>query len=199
MITLEMEQQTAEWYSAKLGIPSASNFDKIVTSKGEPSKSRTKYLYQLAAERITGAGEESFKSKYMDRGTETEAEARSFYEFYSGETIHRVGMCFQDSKRLFSCSPDGLVGRNGGVEIKCPSSAVHIEYLLGEKLPTTYFEQVQGSLKITGRKWWDFISYYPGLKPLIVRVLPDAEFIKKLDSELKTFCIDLEKVVLQLS
>ena len=80
MIALELQQQTPEWFAARCGVPSASNFDKIVTTKGEPSKQAQKYLWQLAGERVTGKQEESFTSGHMQRGIELEAEARQFYE-----------------------------------------------------------------------------------------------------------------------
>lgn len=195
MIIENFEQCSQEWFAARLGRPSASQFDKIITTKGERSKQRTKYMYQLAGERISGAREESYTNAAMQRGTEMEPEARSLYELLHDVQVDQVGMCYKDEARLFSCSPDGLVGDNGGLEIKCPSMAVHIEYLIGGKLPTDYFQQVHGSLLITGREWWDFASYYPGIKPLIVRVYPDEKFLAALESELILFCEELADVV----
>ena len=195
MITENFEQCSPEWFAARLGRPSASQFDKIITTKGERSKQRTKYMYQLAGERISGAREESYTNAAMQRGTEMEPEARALYELLHDSQVDQVGMCYKDEARLFSCSPDGLIGTNGGLEIKCPSMAVHIEYLIGGKLPTDYYQQVHGSLLITGREWWDFCSYYPGIKPLIVRVYPDEKFLASLESELICFCEELSEVV----
>ena len=96
--------------------------------------------------------------------------------------------------KKYGASPDGLVGEIGGLEIKCPTMAVHVDYLLRGELPTTYLQQVQGSLLVSDRQWWDFVSYYPGLKPLIIRVERDEEFLKKLKSELQIFCEKLEEV-----
>lgn len=194
MIVLEVEQQSPEWLAARLGIPTASNFDKIVTTKGEASKQAQKYLFQLAGERVAKTSEEGFKSAYMQRGNEVEAEAREFYEVITDFDVRRVGVCYPNEDKKFSCSPDGLVGEDGGIQIKCPSMAVHVGYLIEHKLPTDYFVQVQGELLCTGRKWWDFISYYPGLKPLVVRVTRDEEFIKKLEIALESFCNELAEV-----
>ena len=198
MITLDIEQGTEEWSKARLGIPTASCFDKIVTTKGEPSKQAQKYMWQLAAEKITGMSEDGFRSGWTQRGNDVEAEAREFYELLNNCEVQRVGVCYRNEDKKFSCSPDGLIGEDGGLEIKCPSASVHIGYLLDGKLPTEYFTQVQGNLFITGRQWWDFVSYSPGIKPLIVRVSPDKEFISKLATSLDNFCNELEKITERL-
>lgn len=195
MITSETEQRSKEWHEIKKGIPGASQFDKIVTTKGEPSKQAQKLMYQLAAERVSGISEEGYKSQWMERGIELESQAIEFYQLVTDATVTKVGFCFSDERKIYGCSPDGLVGDDGGLEIKCPSASVHVEYLLSGVLPTEYFQQVQGSLLVTGRKYWDFLSYYPGLKPLIVRVYRDEAFITKLQSALETFCNELEKIV----
>ena len=188
------EQGSPEWFAARCGVPSASNFDHIITSKGEPSKQRQKYLYQLAGERITGKAEETYQNGAMQRGIEMEEEARKLYEFTSGEKVTQVGFCVTENP-AFGASPDGLIGKDGGIEIKCPQIATHVSYLLDGGLPSDYFQQVQGSILVTGRKWWDFESYYPGMKPLIVRVVPDVKFLEKLKLELTEFCSELEEIV----
>lgn len=199
MIILDVEQQSAEWNAARRGIPTASCFDKIITTGGKSSTQGQKYLWQLAGERIAGTSEEGFKSAYMQRGNDVEAEAREFYELIMDCTVQRVGICYPDASKRYSCSPDGLVGNDGGIQIKCPSMAVHVGYLLENKLPTEYFTQIQGELLCTGRKWWDFISYYPGIKPLIIRVERDEAFISKLKDALDAFCAELETVVKKIS
>ena len=196
MITLDVVQGTPEWFAARAGVPSASCFDKVVTSKGERSKQREKYLYQLAAEKVTGIKEESFQSEAMRRGIEMEAEARSFYELNRDVEVSIVGFCYPNEHKMVGCSPDGLVGDGGMVEIKCPASYTHVGYMLdSETLVGEYFQQVQGQLFITGRDWCDLISYYPGLKPVIVRVGRDNKFCLKLADELTALCDDLNKVV----
>lgn len=199
MIALELDQQTPEWYAARCGVPSASNFDKIVTTKGEPSKQAQKYLYQLAGERVIGKQEETYQNGFMQRGVELEAEARQFYELVTDSIVQKVGLCFPDESRQYACSPDGFVGIDGGLEIKCPSMAVHIGYVIDNVLPTEYLQQVQGNLLVTGRQWWDFVSYYPGLKPLIVRVERDEKFLAALKLSLELFHQNLEEITKRIS
>ena len=198
MIVAEVLQGTPEWLAARLGIPTASGFDRIITTKGEPSKQAQKYMYQLAAERITGAKEEGYQNGVMQRGMEMEAEARAMYEFITGNEVKTVGVCYPDEKKAYGCSPDGLVNSDGLVEIKCPTSPVHVAYLLSGELPAEYFQQVQGQLLVTGRKYVDFFSFYPGIKPLLVRVDRDEIFIKALDAELRVFCKKLDEVTKKL-
>jgi predicted phage-related endonuclease len=194
VITENVLQGSAEWQSARVGLPTASMFDKIVTTKGEPSKQAIKYLFQLAAERITGKKEESYQNGAMQRGIEMESEARSMYELITGNVVEQVGVCYPDKKKLYGCSPDGLVGDDGIIEIKCPSSAVHVGYLLEGVLPIDYFQQIHGQLLVTGRKWADFFSFYPGLRPLLVRVEPDKKFIDALKKELISFNKELDRI-----
>ncbi|MFA5499468.1 MAG: lambda exonuclease family protein [Candidatus Omnitrophota bacterium] len=194
MIVAEVLQGTPEWLAARLGIPTASGFDRIITTKGEPSKQAQKYMYQLAAERITGAKEEGYQNGVMQRGMEMEAEARAMYEFITGNEVKTVGVCYPDEKKAYGCSPDGLVNSDGLVEIKCPTSPVHVAYLLSGELPAEYFQQVQGQLLVTGRKYVDFFSFYPGLKPLPVRVERDEKFIKALMVELEIFVKELDEI-----
>jgi len=193
-----MIQGTEEWFAAKRGIPSASQFDKIITTRREPSKQRQKYLYRLAGERITGTSEETYQSEAMTRGVAMEAEARETYSFITGNPVEETGFLFFDNRLDRGCSPDGLV-LDGGLEIKCPTMAVHVEYLLAGKLPTDYYQQVHGSMYITGRAWWDFMSFYPGMKPLIIRVERNEDFCKALDMELDKFCQELDAVVAAIS
>jgi len=194
MIVHEASQGTAEWLAARCGIPSASNFDKIITTKGEPSKQAQKYMWQLAGERVTGKPEESYMSAAMQRGVEMEAEARAYYNLINDVEIEQVGVCFPDDKRICAASPDGLVGKDGLVEIKCPVIYTHVGYLLNGGLVEEYFQQVQGGLYVTGRKWTDVISYFPGLRPLVIRVERDEAFIRKLAIELELFAKQLDTV-----
>lgn len=199
MIILEHEQRSEEWYKARCGIPTASEFDKIVTTKGEQSKSRKAYMYRLAGERITGKQEESYQNAAMQRGIELEPEAISFYEVVTDKQVQKCGFCVSEGKYQYGCSPDGLVGDDGGIELKCPIISTHVGYLIDNKLPTDYIQQVQGELFVTGREWWDFISYYPGMKPLLLRVERDEKFLKALSIELEIFCQELEETVKKIS
>ena len=197
MIILDIEQGSPEWYAARAGYPSASNFDKIITSKGEPSKQRMAYLYRLAGERLTGMPMETYTNGNMERGKELEAEARAAYEFITDNEVKQVGFCMNEGQS-YGNSPDGLIGEDGGLEIKCPTLSVAVEYLDKGVLPTAYWQQVQGSLLVTGRKWWDFVSYYPGLPLFIVRVERDEKFIEKLHDELTVFCVELDELTARI-
>jgi hypothetical protein len=194
MIILDCIQGSPEWNAARVGIPSASVMDKIITTKGEVSKSGGKLMYQLAGERIIGRKEESYTNAAMERGIELEAEARALFSLTTGLDVDEVGLCYYDERRDRSASPDGLiVDRKEGLEIKCPSLAVHVGYLLSDKLPTDYFQQVQGSLYITGYDCWHFFSYYPGMKPFHKIVGRDEMWIAKLSKVLDDFVGDLEE------
>lgn len=198
MITVKVEQGTDAWFALRAGIPTASKFSDIITTKGELSKSSKKLSYQLAGERITGVKEDSYQNAIMLRGIEMEDEARRLYSFVTGQTVDEVGVVYQNKDKRFSCSPDGLVGDDGGLEIKCPTLSVHVEYLLGDKLPTTYFQQLHGSMFVTGRRWWDFMSYYPGMPPFIKRVKWDAEYMKKMTEVINDFCNSVDIVETQI-
>lgn len=199
MICVNVEQGSPEWFALRAGIPTASNFDKIITSKGEPSKQAQKYMYQLAGERILGTCEQGYTNHHMERGKIVEEEARQYYELVNDVLVEQVGLCYKNDKRRFSCSPDGIIGSQGGLEIKCPTIAVHVEYLKGNKLPTTYFQQVQGSLYVCEVDYWDFLSYYPGLKKLEIRIDPDFKFHRMLESRLNEFCDQLDELVKEIA
>jgi predicted phage-related endonuclease len=197
MIILDHPQYSDSWYKARAGIPTSSCFDSIVLANGEPSKSQRRYMLQLAGERELGTKADTFQSQAMLRGLELEDEARALYSMIHGVEVQEVGLCVGDEGR-WSCSPDGLVGDDGGLEIKCPALHTHVDYRLRKRLPVEYVQQVQGSLFITGRKWWDFISYYPGTRPFIIRVERDEEFIDKLGAELIRFVEQLDEISKQL-
>lgn len=196
MKIINCEQRSDEWYEVRLGVPSASSFDKLITMKGEPSKQAEKYLYKLAGEKVSGIVEDTYQNGAMIRGCELEDEARELYQFITGNDVEQVGFCLTD---YCGCSPDGLIGDDGGLEIKCPNMATHVEYLLNGGLPSTYYQQVHGSMYVTGRKWWDFMSYYPNIKPFIVRVERDEAFMKAFDAQIKQFSQRLNEVINQIT
>jgi len=183
MIILDVEQGTDEWLQARLGVPTASNYSKLITSTGKPSTSAEKYINELIAQKITGQLPETFKSDAMERGNELEEQARSYYEFMTDNEVEEVGLILNYDGA--GCSPDGLIGDDGGIEIKCPLASTHVGYLRAGKLPTAYVQQVQGCMYITGRKWWDFVSFHPEIESMIIRVERDENFIKLLDQQLK--------------
>lgn len=173
------EQGSEEWLQSRLGRPTASNFGKLITPTGKASSSAQGYIDQLIAERITGEMPEFFKSEAMQRGNDLEPHAKATYEFQNDVEVVEVGLCLHDDYEC-GCSPDGLIGEDGGIEIKCPLPGTHISYLRDGCIPAKYIPQVQGCLWITGREWWDFMSYHPSMKDLVVRVYRDEPYIKKM-------------------
>jgi len=197
MVIIDCIQGEEQWFSEKAGKPGASNFDKIITTKGEPSKSAKKYLYQLAGESLTGLKAESYQNAAMLRGIELEPKARSLFELVHDVEVKQVGLCYPDEQKKYLCSPDGLLD-DAGLEIKCPEIQTHVSYLLEGKLPTDYFQQVHGGMAVTGLSSWVFMSYYPGLPPFIIKVERDEAFITKLKAELDSFCYELALTVKRL-
>jgi hypothetical protein len=177
---IECEQGSPEWLQARLGVPSASSYAKLITSTGKASTQADAYINQLVAERLTGEPTFFQVTDPMQRGMDLEPEARASYEAQTGNLVMQVGFLMHDTLQA-GASPDGLIGEDGGLEIKCPSGHTHVEYLRGGGLPVKYFQQVQGCLWISGRDWWDFMSYHPRMEPLIIRVNRDDKFIKALE------------------
>lgn len=185
MIRVNVQQGSQAWLDARVGVLTASNFDKLITPKTQkPSASMDQYVYDVLAEIVMGRSLDDASSGYMQRGTDMEREARAWYEFETDTEIEEVGFLLRDDRRV-GCSPDGLVGDDGGLEIKCPSAGVHVSYLLGDAYEK-YYCQVQGGLWITGRKWWDFVSYCPNFPPKLVRFAADPAFHAKLSD-----CVDM--------
>lgn len=173
------EQGSAEWLESRLGRPTASNFGKLITPTGKPSSSADGYINELIAQKITGEIPEFFKSEAMQRGNDLEPSAKALYEFTHDVEVVEVGLCLHDTLDC-GASPDGLIGDDGGIEIKCPLPHTHVGYLKDGKVPTKYIPQIQGCLWITNREWWDFMSYHPSMEDLIVRVYRDEAYITKL-------------------
>ena len=193
MIILDIIQGSPEWFSLKAGRPGASSFDRIITMKGEPSKQRTEYLYELAGEMIIGRQEPGYSNAAMQRGLDLEAEGRALFEMLYDCELQQCGLVYRDESRRVLCSPDGLL-ENAGWEHKAPMMKVHMRYLLDGKLPADYFQQVQGSMWVCGFQSWFFQSYYPGLPPLILEVKRDEKWIAKLDVEMSYFIQELDHI-----
>lgn len=188
MLVLKIEQGSEAWARARLGIPTASNFKRIITAAGAPSGSAAQYTRALVAEWQTGERREVKSSEWMRRGIEMEPEARSFYASQTGTAVAQVGLVYRDETRLIAASPDGLVGEDGLLEIKCPKPTTHEAYLRTGKIPPAYIPQVQGQLWVTNRKWCDFFSYHPDFThQLLVRVQRDERYIKKLCRAVEDF------------
>jgi len=199
MLVVKLEQGSEEWFEEKLGKPSASNCSKIITNEGKKSTQRKGYLYELAGEIITKRREDGYKNKFMEGGNEREEESRTYYELITGTEVEPVGVIYKNKEKKFLCSPDGIVtDQKIGLEMKNPIAKTQVQYLLEQRVPTIYMPQIQFSLYVTGFKHWDFLSYVPDMKPLLIRVERDKEFIAKLDEALKVFCADLDNIVNQI-
>jgi hypothetical protein len=186
MIVHDLEQGTDEWFSVRLGIPTASRFADIYTSTGKVAAGQSKYMHTLAAEWLMGGKVETYQNEHMIRGNELEPEARAYYEFESGLDVEQTGFITTDDG-LIGGSPDGLT-EPGGLEIKCPTPQVHVEYLLAGKCPAKYYPQVQGLMFLTGKEHWDFMSYHPEMpQQLIVRVERDHKWITGFIDEIAKF------------
>ena len=162
LITLDCEQGSEEWLKARLGIPTATGFENIVTATGKKSNGQIKYMAELIEESILGLQDNTFKSNFMERGNQLEPLARSAYEFITGNDVIQVGGVYLDEHKEVMVSPDGLIPElKKGLELKCPKMSTHIRYLLEGGVPAEYIVQVQAGLWVTGYDTWDFVSYCP--------------------------------------
>lgn len=197
MKIINCEQGSPEWMEARLGIPTASQFDRIMTPKTlKPSAQASGYRAELVAEWLLGHPLDWGTNAYMERGMELEEEAKRYYAFQTGQEVETVGLVLRDDG-LVGGSPDGLVGMHGLVEIKCPLAVQHVRYMLGEE--PDYIGQVQGYLYLTGRRWCDVLSYHPDLPPVIQRVERDEDYIAALLPILEEFVVRIEADKLQLA
>lgn len=190
MIVLDMPQGSPEWFMARLGIPTASQFSRILTAKTRKLAAGSEtYLHELLSEWITGIPFQGNLPGFVERGTQLEPDAIAWYEFDRGVTTTEVGFCLRDD-RLVGCSPDRLVGEDGGLEIKCPGAKGHVANVLG--MTDDHNAQVQGCLWITGRAWWDLVSYHPDIPPVVVRIERDEDYIRDLNAAMSEFLARLQ-------
>lgn len=199
MIRLDVEQGSAEWRMARLGIPTASQFDKIITPTGKMSKSADGYAHKLIAEQLLGVPLDDASSGFMERGNVLEQRAVKFYELQRDADTEPAGFLLRDDRRA-GCTPDRLVGDAGLLEIKCPAAHTHVGYLLDQE-GIGYKVQVQGQLWIAEREWCDTISFNPELPPALVRQERDDKFIAEMEKAVVQFCdmVDELKEKLQKS
>lgn len=190
----ECPQGGSAWLRARLGIPTASKFDKILTPQTcKPSTQADGYMRTLLAEWITGESSDAGASQFMDRGTQMEPEARNWYAFDRDVELVQVGILLREDG-MVGASPDALVGDDGTLEIKCPAAATHIGYLLdGGAGLLGYSAQVQGALWLSGRKWTDIVSYSPCMPAVVVRVARNEKYIAALDAAVSTFVEHLKR------
>jgi hypothetical protein len=186
MIVHAVEQGSHEWLDLRHGRPTASAFHRILTPKSRKlSDQAVGYVEELLAERWLGHALDWGGTNWTERGVLLEREAVPYYEILMDAEVERVGFVTLDDGTA-GCSPDGLVGANGGLEIKCPSAAVHMKYLLGRENPA-HRTQVMGGLWICEREWWDVVSYNPAFPPVRIRVWRDEAYIKDLAAAVAAF------------
>lgn len=189
------DQNSDEWYAARLGIPTASKYSVLIAKgrDGGASKMRTDYLRKLCGEIMTGEPAESFSNAHTERGHEMESEAREYYAFKTGAELTRVG--FIKNGRT-GCSPDALVGDEGILEIKTCIPSVLIEHICRGSYPPEHRAQGQGALYVTGRKWTDICCYWPTMpRPFICRAYRDEPYIETLAAAVATFNAELAALV----
>lgn len=197
-----MEQRTEEWFAARCGKVTASRVaDVIAKTKSGYSASRANYLADLVVERLTGKPAATFSNAAMEWGVEQEPAARAAYSAKTGILVEEVGFIDHPTVAMSGASPDGFA-EEGLVEIKCPNTATHLEYVLAQLPPLKYFTQMQWQMACTGRPWCDFVSYDPRLPErlqlLVVRVPRDDENIAMLETEVAKFLAELDDKLNQL-
>jgi len=162
-----MKQNTSEWYQARCGKITASEVVNVLSflkRSGEETQARANYKAQIVAERLTGVPDMGgYLSPYMEHGNEYEAMARTEYELKTGHSVEEIGFVVHPDMPYFGASPDGLIGDDGGLELKCPKTETHLKYLLADVIPEEYLPQMTAGLSCTGREWWDFASFDPRL------------------------------------
>ncbi len=204
MIVLNLEQGSDEWKAARLGKVTASRIaDMLAKTKTGWGASRANYRAQLVAERLTGTPGDSYTNAAMEWGQKTEAEARQVYEFLTGATVGQVGAVLHPKISMALASPDGLVGDDGLVEIKCPITATHIDTLLEGAIPSKYVLQMQFQMACTGRKWCDFVSFDPrmpgDMQMFVNRLIRDDQAISHIETEARVFLAEVEDVIVRLT
>lgn len=194
MEIVNCEQGTDEWFRARMGIPTASEFATVMAKgkDGGNSKTRQTYLYKLAGEIITGTPMESYSNAHMERGQAMEDEARSFYEFMTDAECERVGFIRSGRK---GASPDSLIGTAGMVEIKTKLPHLMVETILRGEFPPEHKAQCQGQLWVAEREWIDIAVYWPGFPLFVTRAVRDEPYICELSEAVDAFNADLDWIV----
>jgi len=200
MDSTTLEQGSAEWHAARLGKVTASRVaDVAAKTKSGWGASRKNYTAELVAERLTGTTGERFTNAAMQWGTDTEPQARAAYEFFREATVTEVGLVIHPTIEMSAASPDGLIGDDGMLEIKCPNTATHIDTLINKTVPGKYITQMQWQMACTGRQWCDFASFDPrmpeNLRLFVVRVERDGERIIELETMVRMFLAELDQTI----
>jgi putative phage-type endonuclease len=194
-----MDQRSVEWHQARLGHATGSRASDILA--GKDTQARKGYITQLVTERLTGQSQDFYTNADMQRGIDVEPVARAAYQA-SNELVDEVGFIKHPTILWFGASPDGLVGSDGLVEIKCARSTTHLDYIQAKKPPQKYIPQMLAQLSCTGRKWVDFVSFdnrFPEhLQLFVVRFEPSAEELEKFESNVKEFLNEVNNLMEQL-
>lgn len=199
-----MEQGSAEWLQLRLGRVTASRVaDVISKTKSGYSTSRANYMAELLCERLTGEAQPFFMNDAMRWGTETEPQARAAYTFFRDVDVAQVAFVHHPEIDMAGASPDGLIGYDGLIEIKCPMSATHLDTLSSGKPKGNYVTQMQWQMACTGRQWCDFASYDPRLpehlRLFVVRVPRDDDAIADMEAEVRAFLSELDAKIADLN
>jgi putative phage-type endonuclease len=202
-MTADIIQRTPEWYAARCGSLGASRVaDALARTKSGWGASRANVMAELIAERLTGEPAERYVSAAMQHGIDTEAEARAAYAFRMDADVVEVGLIRHPSIEWSHASPDGLVGDDGLIEVKCPNTATHLDFLRTNTIPNKYIIQIQWQMACTGRAWCDFTSYDPRLpEPMrlhVRRVQRDDEAIAVLEKDVREFLAEVEAALSDL-
>jgi putative phage-type endonuclease len=198
-----IEQGSQEWLLQRCGKVTASRIsDVMARTKSGWGATRATYAAQLVVERLTGAVAESFTNAAMKHGTETEPEARRAYEFFVDRDVQQVGFVPHPTILMAGASPDGLVGADGLLELKCPTSATHIDTLLSGTIPDKYVKQMLFQMSCTGRQWCDYASYDNRLpermRLFVKRVERDDAAIEEMEREIAKFLAEIDEKVAAL-
>ena len=204
METYLMQQGTDAWHEIRCGKVTASRVaDIIAKTKTGQSASRANYMAQLVCERLTKTRTESFTNAAMEHGVTQEPFARAAYEAAQGVMVEEVGFVRHPTIEWAGASPDGLVGNDGLVEIKCPNTSTMIETLLSQKVPSKYITQMQFQMACTGRKWTDYVSFDPRMPEkaqlFVKRVDRDDAYIAEIEAEIVKFLAEVASQVQQLN
>lgn len=188
------DQGTPEWYQARAGIPTASEFDTVLAKGrgGGESKTRRTYMLKLIGERLTREPMWSYSNEHMERGKAMESEARDLYQMIAEVECQQVGFLRRGDA---GCSPDSLVGNDGMLEIKTKLPHLQLDCILYDELPSEHRAQCQGQLWIAEREWVDFVSYWPGLPLFAKRVFRDEDYIKRLAEAVRAFNAEMEETI----
>lgn len=194
MEVIQCEQGSVEWFQARAGVVTASEFQTLLMKGkgGGESLTRKTYMRKLAGEIITGEPSEGFSNVHTDRGKAMEPEARDLYAFMADCDPQQVGFIKSGRK---GASPDSLIGDNGGLEIKTRLPHLMIELLEKDEVPAEHIAQIQGGMWVAEREWWDFVAYWPKMPLFVKRVYRDEAYIKMLSVAVDQFNEELDALV----